>query len=498
MRNNIIKLSLLSSLLFLGYGCGDDFLDDPIKEGTETLSSVQLEEAIAIDPEVTNALMTGVYSLTFQTETGGTGGHDDFGQKAYDIFGDMLSGDMALSQSVYGWYRASITEFQGPSDFTFLDNYQVWRYYYRIIRACNQVIDGLGGMDVIPESDENKYIMGQAKTLRAHSYFYLTQFFQKEYNPSELILPIYRNSTEKNGPKVSAEEIYTLIEGDLKDAITLLEGFNRSNKTEINQDIAHAVYAYVLAAKGEYGDAYTHAAAVVNGGAYTLMQGGELTGGFNNLATSGWMWGVDLNTEIGLGLISWWGQMDYYSYSYPAFGDFKSIDQSLFDAIPADDVRKGQFFNNTSFGEHLMPLFKFYDENRQRYGASQTVQADYVYMRVAEMHLLAAEAAAKSGAEGTAKTMLKNFVATRVPDASYIDALGGQSLLDEIYLQTRIELWGEGKSYLAMKRNKATITRGSNHLSFVGVPIQYNDERLTFEIPESEIQNNPFVSDQNQ
>jgi hypothetical protein len=44
-----------------------------------------------------------------------------------------------------------------------------------------------------------------------------------------------------------------------------------------------------------------------------------------------------------------------------------------------------------------------------------------------------------------------------------------------------------------MKRNKATITRGPNHLSFVGVPISYDDDRLTFEIPQAEIQNNPFI-----
>jgi hypothetical protein len=40
----------------------------------------------------------------------------------------------------------------------------------------------------------------------------------------------------------------------------------------------------------------------------------------------------------------------------------------------------------------------------------------------------------------------------------------GNYIAKEIYLQTRIEFWGEGKSYLAMKRNKATTTRGSNHL----------------------------------
>ncbi len=286
------------------------------------------------------------------------------------------------------------------------------------------------------------------------------------------------------------------MESDLSEAITLLDGFNRSNKTQINKSIAQGIYAYVLGARGtDYSKAYDMAIAAISD--FTVMSGAELTGGFNNVATPGWMWGVDLNDEIGLGLISWWGQMDYYSYSYPAFGDAKSMDQSLFDAIPDTDARKEQFYNEPGVYEHLMPLYKFYDADRTRYGSSRIVKADYVYMRVAEMHLLAAEFAAKSGNEASAQTNLKALVSQRVPDASYIDALSGPALQSEIYLQTRIELWGEGKSYLAMKRNKATVTRGSNHLSFVGEAIPYNDERLTFEIPEGEIQFNPFISTQN-
>jgi len=495
--NKIFKYGLLTALTLISLSCGEDFLGDPALEGTASLTSAQFEEAAAVDPEVTGALMAGVYSLTFTTGTGGSGGHDDFGQKAYDIFGDMLSGDLALSQSVYGWYRASITEFQAPQDFTYYDNRQVWRYYYRIIRGCNEVIDGLGGTEAIPENEENKHIMGQAKALRAHSYFYLAQFYQKEYAASEEILPIYTSSTDENGPKVTALEIYTLIEADLTEAISLLSSFNRSNKTQIDKSVAQAIYSYVLGARGEdYAKAYDMAVAAIGGG-YTLMSATEITGGFNNVATPGWMWGVDLTDEIGLGLVSWWGQMDYYSYSYAAFGDYKAIDQSLFDAIPANDARKGQFYDDSSAGQHLLPLFKFYDVDRVQYGSGRIVKADYVYMRVAEMHLLAAEYAAASNNDANAKTYLKNVVSQRTADASYIDGLSGQALKNEIYLQTRIELFGEGKSYLAMKRNKATITRGSNHLSSVGEAIPYNDERLTFEIPEDEIQFNPFVSSQN-
>ena len=495
--NKLFNYGLLSAVALLSLSCEPDFLEDPVLTNTGTLTSVQFEEAAALDPSLPTGLMSGVYALTFTTGTGGTSGHDDFGMKSYDVFSDMLSGDVALSQSVYGWYRASITEFGAPQDFTFGDNRQVWRYYYRIIRGCNSVIDGLGGMDATPESQANKYTMGQAKALRAHSYFYLANFYQKEYNASEPILPIYRSAADQNGPKVPASEIYDLMESDLTDAIALLEGFNRDNKTEINQDVAKALYAYVLGSRGtDYTKAYNMAVQAI--GSYPVMVGAEVTGGFNNVNTPGWMWGVDLNQDIGLGLISWWGQMDYYSYSYPAYGDLKAIDASLFAQIPANDIRKGQFLNNTSFAQHLMPLFKFYDSDRVHTGTSSIVKADYVYMRVAEMHLLAAEMAAFAGNDGASRVHLKNLVSTRVPDASYIDGLSGQALKDEIYLQTRIELWGEGKSYLAMKRNQATTTRGANHLSFVGEAIPYNDERMTFEIPEGEIQYNPFISTQNQ
>ena len=115
------------------------------------------------------------------------------------------------------------------------------------------------------------------------------------------------------------------------------------------------------------------------------------------------------------------------------------------------------------------------------------------------MLLLHAEAQANLGNETEARAALASLLSERVlsGDSSYLDALSGQALIDEVYLQTRIELWGEGKSYLAMKRNKATITRGSNWLDFAGESFSHNDEDLTFEIPEEEIRDNPLLNDQN-
>ncbi len=487
---NLLKITGAAAILLFGVSCSEEFLDE---QPTEFLTAGQIAEAAEKNPAVVRGTMTGIYSLTVETGTGGTGGHDDFGQKAYDIFGDMLCGDMALSVSTYGWYRASITEFQAPLDFTFTDNYQVWRYYYRIIRSANTVIDALGGNDAEPELPENRYILGQAKAIRAHSYFYLAQYFTNSYDPSEEILHIYDDLQDQNGPLVPASEIYGLIISDLEDAIGLLDGFNRAGKNEINKYVAEGMLAYVYGVTENWDGVRTLTADVINNGGFTLMSSDEVVGGFNDLNTSGWMWGIDLTADVGLGLVSWWGQIDRFTYSYAWAGDAKAIDAGLYAEISDDDIRKTQFRAPTGGYADLMPLNKFYDPNRV-IGGQTVITTDYVYMRVAEMYLLNAEANARLGNDAAAVSRLKTLMDQRVDDSSYLDGLAGQVLQDEIYLQTRIELWGEGKSYLAMKRNKATTVRGSNHLSFVGVPIPYDDDRMDFEIPELEIQNNPFIN----
>ncbi|WP_324720942.1 RagB/SusD family nutrient uptake outer membrane protein [Salinimicrobium sp. HB62] len=504
---NLLKLTGAAALLFLGTSCSEEFLE---KEPTEFLTTDQIAEAAELNPAVVRGTLTGIYSLMIETGTGGTTNHDDFGQKGYDIYGDMLSGDMALSVSTYGWYRADITEFVAPTDFTRQRNYMVWRYYYRIIRSTNTVIDALGGNDAVPELEENKYIMGQAKAIRAHSYFYLTQYFTEDYDPAAEILPIYDDLQDQNGPKVATSEIFNLIESDLNDAITLLDGFNRTGKNEVNKYVAQGILAYVKGYKQEWQAVYDLTQSVITEGGFQIMTAEEVVrmrhdgpdttpygGGFNDLSTPGWMWGIDLTTDTGLGLVSWWGQVDYFSYSYAAVGDSKAIDSGLYDQIPADDVRKNQFRVAPGTSTHLMPINKFFAPERVPFGQNPMV-TDYVFMRVAEMYLLHAEAAAQLGRYDEARDALDELLSKRLADSSsYLAGISDEGLLDEIYLQTRIELWGEGKSYLALKRFRETVVRGDNHLSFVGVPIPYNDDRLTFEIPESEIQNNPFIDSQN-
>lgn len=505
---NNIKLTLVILLTTL-YSCSDDILDNTGAAGesqpTQFITNAQLDDAALENPGVPAALINGIYAQMIDVGSGGSASQQDFGHKSYHIYTDMMSGDMALSQSNFGWYRAGITELQTPVDFTRGENRHGWRYYYRIVRSANNVIQNLGGNDVTPESEDDKYSMGQAKAMRAHSYFYLTQLYQKEYNATEPILPLYILPETENKAKSTASEVYDQIEKDLNEAIILLEGFNPSSKNQVDKAIAQVMLAYVLGARQtDYIQMAALTQDVINTSGHTILARTDLTNGFNDTSNNSWMWGIDIVVDNGLGLISWWGQIDAYSFSYGWAGDYKTMDQTLFNSMDATDGRREQFFDDSTNGRHLQPLGKFYwtdgllGTTSFGSGPNPGVTADYVYMRIEEAYLLNAEANARSGNETTAKMSLKSLMDNRVDDSSYIDALSGQALLDEIYLQTRIELWGEGKSYFAMKRNKATIIRSDNHLSLVGEPIMYNDERLTFEIPQLEIQNNPFVNDQNQ
>ena len=476
----ILTFSILSAVAFNLTACKDDFLN------TSPTAVVSTAPA--------DVRLNGLYLMTYQSGTGGTTGQTDFGQKNVDICTDMLCGDMALLATNYGQYK-DVANLKATQQSSNNYNYIPWRYYYRLIYEANKSIAELAS----PKNNSEKYTLAQFRALRGYAYFYLMQIFTTKYEPDSRTnsIPLYTTADITSKPRVKQSEVYAQIISDLEFAVTNLNGFARSKKGMIDKYVAEGLLAYTYAAMGDNQKVAQLAQDIINNSGYPLTSREQTVydattkkgGGFNDVETKSWMWGVDLITENDFSLDSWWGMMDVYTYSYAWAGDAKAMDDKLYAQIRTNDIRKKQFDGD------LLPSNKFFAPDRV-IGGQRKVTTDYIYMRVDEFYLLAAEALAKLGQDAQAKTIYKELLKLRYPEATaatdiaYVDALTNAQLQDDIYLNTRIELWGEGKSYLAMKRNQKTVTRGTNHLELKNETFSYDDVKVKFAIPQNETINN--------
>jgi len=121
-------------------------------------------------------------------------------------------------------------------------------------------------------------------------------------------------------------------------------------------------------------------------------------------------------------------------------------------------------------------------------------------LRVAEMYLVEAEALARqAGKEDLAKDVL--FLLAKNRDPQYVrSANTGAALIEEILVQRRVELWGEGRNFTDLKRLNLPLMRqvsgtagqGFHVESFATVINQPAGGNIwTWMIPRDEIDANP-------
>ncbi|QEC42828.1 putative outer membrane starch-binding protein [Pseudobacter ginsenosidimutans] len=144
----------------------------------------------------------------------------------------------------------------------FLPN-EIWRSAYRAIYDANAIIEGVAASesDLLTDS-ARKQLTAEAKTIRAFSYFNLTNF----YGELPLVLTIDYNQT-KNLSRSPVSVIYQQIIKDLTEASAdLHEDFRASNgkRTRINKWAAAALLARAYLFDGQYQNAINIATNVIN------------------------------------------------------------------------------------------------------------------------------------------------------------------------------------------------------------------------------------------
>lgn len=475
------KLITLTLALFIFAGCADDFLDT-VPESTIN------DEQLATSSSSYAAIINGVYSALRSYGLSISGNHEDYGHKSILAATDMMSNDMLMTKS--SWY-GSFYNYLGRQQ-TNSRSKLAWTIYYPQIKTLNVVLTA-----VPPElaTDSGfKGVRGEALALRGYFYFMLARIYGPTYvgHGDELSVPIYTTVTLEGAPRATVNEVYTLIEKDLLESIALLQGIAGSGNNAVNQNVAKAFLADVYLEMGKYEEAANLAHQAKQ--SYPLLLKTEWLNGFYDLTLNkDTMWGATITSAQSSFVASFFSHFDNTNGDGYAGGleIYKNIDKNLYNSIPDTDYRKTAFVSPD--GNEDYPDLPAYANIKFR---DPTVDAgDYIYLRAAAMYYIEAEALAKSGNEPGARQVLYDITKTR--DTSYvISTKSGPPLIDEIILQKRIELWGEGYAWFDMKRLGVPLTRdypGSNHATFGKFNIPVGDNRFIFQVPQAEIDANPLI-----
>ena len=129
----------------------------------------------------------------------------------------------------------------------------------------------------------------------------------------------------------------------------------------------------------------------------------------------------------------------------------------------------------------------------------RSFESDIHFMRVEECYLIAAEAYARQGNLPQARTYLKAILDNRdTATAETLSSMTQEQLLDEIFFNWRVEMWGEGKSLMTFKRFHKDIEIPEND-DFNGTPsYSWDSKKLIFAIPDQELKYNPLLKDADQ
>ncbi|MEL7003786.1 MAG: RagB/SusD family nutrient uptake outer membrane protein, partial [Bacteroidota bacterium] len=358
-----------------------------------------------------------------------------------------------------------------------------------------------------PDSERNASL-GQAYAYRAWAHFRMVRQYAMRYEAgtvnSQLGIPLVIERSTEGQPRATVEDVYTQINNDLDEAISLLDGWVRPNNSHINQNVVKGIKARVALVQRNYELAARMAVEAREG--FSLMDSITYTSGFNDYTNAEWMWGGFYNEEQGSTFTNFMAWMSRNFSSSNIRGNPKSINSTLYDLIPDTDVRSAIFdptgdHPNLPAGIEISSRHRRFPYTNQKFLAVSTgdSRGDVPYMRAAEMYLIEAEALANLNRDDEAVTALSELAINR--DPAYTTSNTGQALIDEILIQRRWELWGEGFRFFDLKRLNSDLDRtGANHdpaLLNNLMQVSAGDPRWQWQIPLDEINANPNIQSQN-
>lgn len=459
-------------------------MDELAPQGGIVLAE-QVQNVNTVIPSRADASFNGMYTRLGAPGSvfGGTR-PDDWGFLMMSFSNDIEAADVVLANSGYNWFSACGNLASRNADYA--NPYVRYAAPYNEIAAANEVLNAY------PQPYEGAEVIhkvAQARAIRAFAYLNLAPYFQFGYAAGAADLPCVPLVTETTenfteNPRATVAEIYDLIISDLTFAIENLEGYVRTDRSRIDQQVAYGLRARAYLNMEEWALAAADASKAAAG--YTPASLAEVSKPFlYDIGEHNWIWGYDMRSDIALAnpyatSSSWLRSFSGDGYA-AACQVYACINQLLYDKIPATDVRKGWWVDASMESPLLESVtwdgvsgsdvagleidnvkMAFLPYTNVKFGMYQvggtTNDEDWPFMRVEEMILIQVEGLAKSGQTADAVALLEDFVQT-YRDPSYSVDDGGRSLEDEIWFQRRVELWGEGFSNSDTRRLNKPLVR---------------------------------------
>lgn len=495
MKKLYTKIGVVAALL-IGASCSDTFMDTkPTSSYDETFVFSTLDNC--------EAALNGMHKAM---EAQYDSRQSSSGYTTFMIFMDALGEDLVFPTTGNGWYRNQ-WQWKTHRNVNSIDLDFSYRFWYLLISNANMILDNIDNLS--GDEAKVKELKGQALTYRAMANFWLVQLFAERYdkNGTNEGMGIVLRTTSGVAPQAreSVKASYKQITDDLDAAIPLLEAGAEAipaSKSNFRAYTAKGIRARVALTMQDWENASKYAGEAISefkndGG--KLMDDEQYNEGFNSVDCPECMWGFYMIPDQTL---YFFGFMAYMSYNFNSTNIRKCpkcINSDLYDQISDSDVRKGLWdptgkawkLPTSSFAKekYMNRKFKVVDYS--------SPVADVIFMRLSEMYLIEAEAKARLGASDAADVL---YTVAHQRDPEYAkSAKTGNDLVEEVLLQRRMELWGEGFRFLDLKRMNLPLHRGANHDSSVSVQMDVpaGDIKWQFLIPQDEIDSNDGLVIQN-
>jgi hypothetical protein len=477
-------------LVFSLTACEKEFLEREPTDAVAASSATATTDNLFL-------IINGIHRLMYTRQgSNGRGGYNTM-----MIQHDMLGEDLVMNSRANGWF-VSMASWNDHTNANDSDLRHGWRVLYQVINNANVVIEG--AEEAAGNAADRDAALGQALAYRAFAHFVLVQRHAERYDPdgpnTQGGIPLVLAPTIEGLPRSSVAEVYAQINADLDRAIDLLDGYSRPNASHLNQQVAQGLKARVALVQGNWTEAAELAVQAREG--FELMSNDAYQSGFNDYSNPEWMWGGFYNEEQGSAFTNFGAYMSRNFSSSNIRGNPKSIFSVLYDQIPETDVRSTIFsvsgeHENLPAGYEISSRHSRWPYTSQKFLSINTgdSRGDVPYMRMAEMYLIEAEAKARLGSGG-AEALLP--LAVNRDPAYTLSTNTGQALIEEILLQRRWELWGEGFRFLDLKRLDLPLDRtGGNHNEVLLnglMQVPADDPRWVWLIPQDEINANPNIS----